>query len=1696
VTTAELIAELEGQGVRIWAEDGSLRYRAPKGVMTQDRLEALREHKEALLEQVSNGSGAAAFAADPEARFEPFPLTDVQSAYLLGRRDVFSYGGVACHGYGELAFDDLDLARMETAWQGLVDRHDMLRATIEPDGSQRVLAEPPPIRIPVVDVRGEPPERAAAAVAATRAEMDHRVYEPGSWPLFDVRATLTDERALLHVSIDFLIADFVSIQVLLDELHRRYLEPERSWPELELTFRDYVLAERRLRSGSRYERDREYWLRRLDELPPPPELPLLGPAAAEAAPRFRRSATTLDREEWRALKQAARARGVTASTAVLAAYAEVVAHWSRQRRFTLDLTLLNRLPLHPQVGELIGDFTSIELLAVGHDPHVSFARRAMALQAQLWQDLDHRLYSGIEVIRELGRSGGHESALFPIVFTSAVGLDGDADADDGTGLGELVYGISQTPQVWIDCQVTERGGALSLNWDVREGVFPDGLVDDMFAAFEDLLRRLAIGDDAWDAAASVPLPAAQAERRRRVNDTAAPLPDGLLHEGLVGQALREPDHVAVVADGRTLSYGELLGRALAVAERLREEGCEPHELVAVVMDKGWEQVVAVLGTLLAGGVYVPVDTNQPPARRERMLADAGVRVALTQSRHAQDPDWQESVTRIAVDRLDPSELPEEPPARLAEPDDLAYVIYTSGSTGVPKGVMVSHRSALNTIADLNGRFAIGPDDRILGLASLGFDLSVYDVFGPLAAGGSLVLPSAVRRGDPSHWAELVAEHGVTLWNSVPAQMQMLHDYLATEPWLELPSLRLAFLSGDWIPVGLPDQVRRRLPGLELVSMGGATEAAIWSIIHPIREVDPEWRSIPYGVPLANQTFHVLDDALRPRPDLVPGELYIGGAGLALGYHDDPEKTAERFVRHPETGERLYRTGDLGRYLGNGEIEFLGREDFQVKIRGHRIELAEVEAALSSYPVVGAAAALVEGDEPLERRLVAVVEPAYRSDPLPSGRIGAGLDRETRAGADAVLASLDGDRYLAYTRSLDEVALLEMLHALRTLGLFGSAGESHTLEEILEPIAPRHHRLIRRWLRALITSGALALHESRYRLVNDTGENELEAAWARVEELRGDAGDTSELLRYFRTSTRALPELLRAEQDPVRLLFPEGRVDVSEAVYRDALIGRWTSAIVTATLARIATEQGGERLRVLEVGAGVGGASADAIAALGAFDVDYLFTDLSRFFLNAAQERFGDVPWLRFAVYDLDEDYRAQGLAPSSFDVVLAGDVLHATQDIGRVLAQLRELVVPGGWLVFVEMTREHYQVMTSLELMIRLDEATGDFLDERRGRDQTFLTRAQWLDAIEAAGGELVLCLPDPDHLMAELGMHVFAVRFKTDRASISSEGLGRHLAASLPDYMIPAEIQVVDRLPLTDNGKVDRKTLRSWLRRETGGGAVVGEEPQTELERRLAEVWSQVLVVETIGRDQTFFELGGDSLLAAQLTGRVREQVPEAAAIFFDDLLRRILEGPTIAALASALTREAEAVEEADAERPSPLVHRGGSGDGAALVLVHGADGTIGPLEELVPELTERARIVTLTVADAAAYLALDPSVLVERTAADYARLLLDDGLSHVHLVGAGFGGLLAAEVARQLAETGADVEGVTVVAAEPPPPDAAFAEQAARAAEAHELGAYAGDVTLVTPPDDASLELWQDVCLGELSVVDAPLGAGILAP
>ncbi|MEO0035911.1 MAG: hypothetical protein RLZZ501_1934, partial [Pseudomonadota bacterium] len=1036
--------------------------------------------------------------------------------------------------------------------------------------------------------------------------------------------------------------------------------------------------------------DRAYWLGRLDALPGPPDLPRADPShdgkpgtdAAGAAARFERLTWRLPPASWQALTRTARTRQVTPSAAVLAAFAAIIGRWSRRPDFCLALTVLSRPGLHPDIDRVVGDFTSVSLLAVTPAATDGFAAQASALQARLWEDLDHGAFSGVEVLRELGRREDRRGQIMPVVFTSTLGLGGTA-ADDGAFMtgARLTYGISQTPQVWLDCQVAERGGALLVNWDLRQGTFPAGLAEAAFAAFTALLETLAADPAVWDQTDPVRLPTAMLARRERANATAAPLPDGLLQDGFLATARHRPDAVARIAGDQALTYAALAARAEAVRAALAEAGCRPGDRVAVGQAKGAEQIAAVLGTLMAGAAYLPLDPALPPARRDLIVADAGVRLALTGAEET--TPWPAGVTPIRPDHLAiPASLVPGGAAPVA-PSGLAYILYTSGTTGQPKGVMISHRAALNTIADINARFAVGPNDRGLGLAALGFDLSVYDIFGLFAAGGTLVLPDPARRGDPSHWAALIAAHRVTLWNSVPAQMQMLLDYLESAPGAALPSLRLALLSGDWIPVSLPEAARARWPGLRVVSLGGATEAAIWSIWHDIDAVPAGASRIPYGLPLTNQRVLVLNSRLAPCPDWTVGELYIGGAGLAEGYLGDPERTAERFPRHPTSGGRLYRTGDLGRARPDGVIEFLGREDGQVKIRGHRIELGEIEAVLQTHPGVAAVAAAVGGDRPFERHLAAFVVPA-RQEAAPRPGDDA-LASTPRAAGAAATAGLDRVAFAAWVAQADRIALLDILATLRGAGLFQPPHAEPDLDTVLKRsgAAPRHHRLVRRWLKALCAEGWLGLDPAsgRYRLeAAAPGTDQTEQDWQTLRALERQVGYGAELLRYLRESAAHLPELLRGDLDPLDLLFPRGRLDTAFAAYSNNLVNRCLNRVVCAAARAVAAtrepEAAARPLRVLEIGAGVGGTSCELIPALAGHPTDYLFTDLSPFFLNAARERHAATPWVRYGLYDLNEPAGPQGVPAGHWDLIVCANVLHNARNVPATLARLRELAAP------------------------------------------------------------------------------------------------------------------------------------------------------------------------------------------------------------------------------------------------------------------------------------------------------------------------------------------------------------------------------------------------------------------------------------
>ena len=932
--------------------------------------------------------GTLTVIADPANRHAPFPLSDIQQAYLVGRDENLGLGGVAAHSYNELQIRDFDIARFEAALNRVIARHDMLRTVFQGDGQQVTLAEVPPYMIAVQDLSEADTNAQEAGLHTTRARMSHQVLDAGTWPLFAYEVTrLPDDICHLHISLDALIVDAASMSLLMGELLQFYLEPDTDLPPVGVTFRDYILTERQLRDGDSYRVALDHWLDRFDEMPTGPDLPLVVIPGSVTAPQFTRYERTIPRADWDRIKENAALWQITPSALLLASFSLVLQRYAQTPGFSLSLPLFNRLPLHPQINDVIGDFTSVLLFQTSAAERTDFAGYAREVQQALWRDMDHAKVSGIEVMRALGRKFGQSPEGLPVVFNSTL-TEMDDRVTDQPLAGRIdarnVHTITQTPQVWLDHTIMSEDGALIFNWDSIDALFPEGLIAAMFADYCGLLDRLQ-DRTTWEAA-----PARLFESNATAQEAVADLP--VLHDMVRKQAALTPNATAVISATRTLDYQTLLTEAETLAARLQADGCAKGDIVAILLPPGWEQVVAVLGILIAGDAYLPLDPDLPAARITSLLQRTNARQVVV----AQGSDWTAGPNMTRLELIaDPEPATPQPVA--VTDTDLAYVIFTSGSTGAPKGVMIDHGGAANTILDINARIGMTATDRILGVSALNFDLSVYDIFGPLSTGAALVMPQAEARRDPAHWRDLIRDHGVTVWNSVPALAGLLVEGETGAPL----GLREAMMSGDWIPLDLPDRLRAAAPGITLWSLGGATEASIWSVGYPIGAVDSDWASIPYGTALDGQSIDVLDTNLNPRPDWVTGEIHIGGRGVALGYWDDVDRTEAAFVTHPVTGARLYRTGDLGRRLPDGNIQFLGRADTQVKVQGHRIELGSIETALERHPGITAAAARIWGAAMEQKQLAgyvvardtALTEAAlrdYLADHLPAYEIPAAI----------------------------------------------------------------------------------------------------------------------------------------------------------------------------------------------------------------------------------------------------------------------------------------------------------------------------------------------------------------------------------------------------------------------------------------------------------------------------------------------------------------------------------------------------------------------------------------------------------------------------------------------------------------------------------------------------------------------------------
>jgi len=1510
----------------------------------------------------------------------------------------------------------LDVDALRRALGEIVHRHESLRTTFAAtaDGSVQVVhpqgdrgqgtgdGEHGGFHLPVYDLRADPDAEAEARRIA-RMEAETPFDLTRDLLLRAVLVRVAEDEHLLVLNLHHVAGDGWSVGVLFRELAALYAafragEPS-PLPDLPVQYADFAVWQREWLREEVLEAQLAYWRGRLAGAPAVLELPTDRPRPATQS--YRGAVVPFDVPAGLAarLREAARRADATPFMVLLAGFGLLIHRLSGRDDVVVGSPIAGRV--RREVEGMIGFFVNTMALRTDLSGDPSFARliarvRETTLDAYAHQDLPfERVVEELQPERTLSRN-----PLFQVAFA----LQNVAmEPVDAPGVRLRLEDVdSGTSKFDLFLEMLEEGGRLRGNLEYATDLWERASAERMVSLFMRLLEEMVGDANRPISAAGLLTDAARTELLAIGGETARAYPrDSTIPARFAAIAAACPDAVAVAWDGGAMSYAELDARSNRLAHHLIAHGVGPDAPVALLAERSPELVVAILSILKAGGAYVPLNPKYPRSRIALMLEDCGARLVITDGPREMGRAGM-TVVRLDTDAAAIASRPADAPRVAIDAENAAYVIYTSGSTGRPKGVVVPHRAVLRLVIG-NGFAEMGADQTWLQLAPVAFDASTLELWAPLLNGGRLAQYPPIEV-DPAELGAFIRRQGVTgAWLTAG----LFHAMVDVAPDA-IFALRQLLAGGDVLSAPHVRRVLESAPHLCLINGYGPTENTTFSCCRTIVAADVACASIPIGTPISNSTAYVLDERMRPVPPGIPGELYVGGDGLARGYLGAPALTAERYVPHPFSdvpGARLYRTGDRVRWCesakvrecesnstrggafspptlqhptltqsvagpadpvpppgsfggGKGEgrarerargaeetrpdssgdestlalshsrtfaLQFLGRIDEQVKIRGYRIEPGEVAAVLERSPLVARAAVHVREDAPGEKRLAAYVIPAKR-ETVSGTEDGETADRQVRQWETLFDDVYTGSRG---TEAGDE-----------TFDIVGW-NSSYTGQPI--PAAE-----MREWVDATVDR-IRALHPRRVLEIGvGTGLLLFRVAPSAAEYVGTDI--SAQALARLEDRIRRADDL-----PPVRLLQ-------REAAEFGGIGGGFDTAILNSVC---------QYFPGAEYFAEVVARTMDALADGGAFligDVRGLWT------LDAFRTAIefdgadGSVP-----THDLRQ--RARRIVEEEEELVVEPDFFRALRRriprIGRVETRIKRGAHHN------ELTRHRFDVVlragpspelpaapamewdaalsiSRIESILRADPASPlavlGIPDARLWREMRIVEVLEMEDgpATVAEARALLDAEPSPAidpevlwRLGDTLGLAVDvrhagpqapgridalfrrvddAARFP-ERPLAEKELIGfandplravqardlvprlrAWLKEQLPDHMVPSAVVVMDAFPLTPNGKVDRRALPAPEPVRLGG-ADVGTEPRTETERRIAEIWAEVLRLERVFVDDNFFDLGGHSLLATQLATRVREGFGISLP------LHRIFEAPTVAALAAVVDGERDEV-------------------------------------------------------------------------------------------------------------------------------------------------------------------------------------------
>lgn len=869
----------------------------------------------------------------------------------------------------------LDVEALEKTFNYVIARHEVLRTTIAlVDGNPRQrIAACRTIELAAIDLRSHFAKDRDAEARRLIDETIHRPFDLSSdLMLRALLLRLDDQEHILLVVKHHIASDGWSSGIFWQEITALYQAFTSGRPaelrELPVQYADYAAWQRERLQGELLETQLSYWRKQLENVKAL-QLPTDRPRPAIQSFQGARQTLLLSNDLSQALRALSRHEGVSLFMTLLAAFQILLHRYTGQEDIAVGSLISGRN--RADIEGLIGFFVNTLVLrtdASGVPTFIELLRgvRGVCMGAYSHQDLPfEKLVQELQPERSL-----NANPLFQILFQLNNGPRTLVDLP-AIQVEDLDLDI-RVSKFDLSLIVADNGEVITGRIEYNTDLFNPDTIERMLGHFRNLLEGIVANPE--QRISELPL-LTEAERHQLLiewNDTATDYrKDKCIHQLFEEQVERTPEAVAVVFEDQQLTYGEFNTRANQLAHFLSKQGVGPETLVGIYMERSLEMAVGLLGILKAGGVYVPLDPEYPKERLAFMLEDARATVLLTQEQLIEkipphsaevvclDKDWE----KIAAENG-------KNPISNTTTENLAYVIYTSGSTGNPKAVMIPHSAIVNHMLWMQDVFPLSNTGRVLQKTSFTFDAAVWEFYAPLLAGAILVM-APPDHSDVASWAKQVAERQVAVLQVVPSVLRVLLDQTELDEW---QGLRRLYCGGEQLPTELAERLSASLPSVELYNLYGPTEATIDAICG-VCSSNREGAVVPIGRPIANTQVYLLDSYLSPVPIGIPGELYIGGEGLARGYLSRPDQTAEKFIPNPfseQPGARLYRTGDLARYLPDGNIEFLGRTDHQVKIRGFRIELGEIESVLSQHPLVREVVLQAREDDVGDKRLVAYV----------------------------------------------------------------------------------------------------------------------------------------------------------------------------------------------------------------------------------------------------------------------------------------------------------------------------------------------------------------------------------------------------------------------------------------------------------------------------------------------------------------------------------------------------------------------------------------------------------------------------------------------------------------------------------------------------------------------------------------------------